>query len=196
MFMINFVIAHVLNTFELVTEQIVNVGKDQRTFDIEKPLPANAAPDARAHTFRLTLYSRPSLMKMWQANLSEEEARRALIRGAVEADTPLSAEAVDKIYLSSSVRGHRAWTCTAAHGDASAQRHYDQRRCRIGRRAAAPERWWWWRWRWRRRWWLRCWRARTAVDAADQQRYHGRIVWQRPHNADCPAPRTATMRCK
>lgn len=98
--MLNFVIAHVLNTFELVTEQIVDVGKEKRTFDIERPLPINAAPDARAQTFRLTLYSRPSLMKMWQAKLSEDEARRALVRSAHEAQLPLQREAVETVYLS------------------------------------------------------------------------------------------------
>jgi hypothetical protein len=100
MFLMNFVIAHVLNTFELVTAHIVDVGDAERSFRIEQPLPAVAPPDAPVRHFTVTLYQRPSLMKMWQAELDAAAVRDALMAAADEAAVPLPAAALAALHLS------------------------------------------------------------------------------------------------
>jgi hypothetical protein len=82
MFLTNFIIAHVLNTFALLSDYVGDNANANRVHTIEHPLPVSAQPDAVASTFPVRVSKRPSLMKIWQAGLELGHVRRAFAAAA------------------------------------------------------------------------------------------------------------------
>jgi hypothetical protein len=100
MFLMNFVIAHVLNTFALISNHIVEASSDSRTVLLERPLASNAKSDSPVDHLPIIMHKTPSLMRLWQMSLPITEVRRRMQSAASRSDILIDKTVLESLHLS------------------------------------------------------------------------------------------------
>jgi hypothetical protein len=100
MFLMNFVVAHVLTTFSRLSEYVGDGAETKSQFEVERPLPSDAPPDAPIDTVAVRVVSRPTLTKIWQASLDPDVVRQRIRKAAKKFDVDVASSVAAALHVS------------------------------------------------------------------------------------------------